>query len=348
MPFEAIDNFSDELSVKKAESPFSQLVLSAIDTANDVLRETTVDVETQAQKLSHLFRQLSENSEIQMDRLTDMFGQMGTITHEGQEIELLQVPKFLEESLQEMSDRLLMLSKQGVGLIYSLDEILSEMTELNSCIHEVEAINRQTRLLSLNAQIEAVRAGDSASGFQVVSGEMLSVSKRIDALSQRMLSSTKTVTESIEEVISSIREEYQELSRIGALDFSTQIDARKSLELLVDGLVNKNQAAQDTIGGSAETSRQITDDIREVVMSMQFQDRMKQRTDAIIGALNTLSEFMLRTPNLMADEKSCLDLAREIVNAITLSDVRRRFEQKLLGIESEEPVEDDGGDIELF
>lgn len=331
------------------KSPFAKLLLAALGSAETVLAETTRDVEEQTQRLSGLFTSLTEKSSEQTERLSELFAQITTVDHDGQSFDLVTLPRILQESLQEVTERILVLSKQGVGLIYSLDEILGEIDEVASCIGEIEAINRQTRLLSLNAQIEAGRAGAAGVGFQVVSMEMQSLSRRIDALSEKMRGSVGKVTASIREVIGSIRSEYQELSEIGAMDLTSQIDAKEQLEVLLNALVARNNEIQKELGNSTDASRRMAEEIHDVVMAMQFQDRMKQRTEAVIGAFDQIVSFMGEHDDLAMDQDSCEALTTAILGSITLSDVRREFQRSLSGSEAEEPEDnDDMSNIELF
>ncbi len=333
------------------KTPVARLLLGTIESANLVLNETTTDVEAQAHRLSSLFTSLTDASSEQTDRLAALVEQISSVEYDGGEVDLVALPRILEESLEEVTERILVLSKQGVSLIYSLDEILEEIDELQSCITEIEAINRQTRLLSLNAQIEAGRAGDAGAGFQVVSTEMHTLSRRIDALSEKMRGSTGIVTRSIKEVIASIRTEYEELSEIGAMDLTQQIDAKEHLEILLNALVARNGQIQGVLGHSTDTARRISDEIREVVMAMQFQDRMKQRTDAVVKAFDAVAQFLDEHPDLLADDSGCDTLKQNILDSITLSDVCREFGQRF-GVEddgaSASPSGDGDLDIELF
>ncbi|MBO6795542.1 methyl-accepting chemotaxis protein [Maricaulis sp.] len=336
---------------REPKTPVARLLLGTIESANLVLNETTTDVQAQAHRLSALFTSLTDASNEQTDRLSELVEQISSVEYDGGEVDLVALPRILEESLEEVTERILVLSKQGVSLIYSLDAILEEIDELQSCITEIEAINRQTRLLSLNAQIEAGRAGDAGAGFQVVSTEMHTLSRRIDALSEKMRGSTAIVTRSIKEVISSIRTEYEELSEIGAMDLTQQIDAKEHLEILLNALVARNDEIHGVLGHSTDTARRISDEIREVVMAMQFQDRMKQRTDAIVKALDAVAHFLDDHPDLVSDESGCDTLKKNILDSITLSDVRREFGQRF-GVEEARPSSSPSGggdlDIELF
>ncbi len=335
---------------KGLRSPFARLLLGTIDAANRVLCETAADVETQTERLSALFQSLTDNTDLQTGRLGELVGQIATVEHEGKQYDLVAFPKILQQSLQEVTERILILSKQGVSLIYSLDEILDEIQEVNSCIGEIEAINKQTRLLSLNAQIEAARAGSAGAGFEIVSTEMHELSRRIDSLSGRMRESISKVTASIQEVIDSIRTEYQDLSEIGAMDLTSQIDAKEHLEILLNALISRNETIQGTLGDSQEISQRIGDEIREVVVAMQFQDRMRQRSDAIVAAFAEVSKFMMDHPDLVVDDERCQDLTTAILDTISLSEVRQTFVQNLAGEETEAsaPPPASTSSIELF
>ena len=204
--------------------------------------------------------------------------------------------------------------------------------------------------MSLNAQIEAGRAGTAARGFQVVSTEMHVLSKRIDSLAERMRRSIGAVTGKIQDVIGQIRDEYHKMSEIGAMDLTRQIDARAHLERLLEALVNRNTEIELALGDSSQIAQSIAADINQLVTSMQFQDRMKQRSEAIAKAFAAISTFLEQGAESMTDEDACSALSESIVAGIDLFEVRRRFERELLGVsDAADPAESDTENgIELF
>lgn len=70
------------------------------------------------------------------------------------------------------------------------DDIIKLTGEVTRVTEEkiglIDSITRQTHLLSLNARIEAARAGDRGNAFAVVASEMGSVAKDIGAVSQQL------------------------------------------------------------------------------------------------------------------------------------------------------------------
>lgn len=335
----------------EGRSPFIRLMSNALTGANHILLDTIKDVEGETVKLSDLFRTLIENSSDQTDELHAIVDTINVVKIKDGQVELQDVPQVFQRPLEEITERILILSKQGVSLIYSLDEILEEVEELGSCVTEIEAINRQSRLLSLNAQIEAGRAGVHGVGFQVVAHEMHTLSKRIDSLSERMRKSLDIVRNNIHEVIEEIRTEYNKLNEIGAMDISKQVDAKERLQDILQSIADKNKQLAHTLDNSASTSRGITDSINKIITTMQFQDRMRQRTDAIIDVLDAILGFLQRQDTTLTDPTECDTLCQTILSGITLSDVRAQFEEALLGevvTHIPPPSTSDDDNIELF
>ena len=75
---------------------------------------------------------------------------------------------------------------------------VSRATEEN--IDLIEGVMRQTKLLAINARVEAARAGSSSNAFAVVAQEMGGVAEEITRISKVLRSSIRTNTEKLEVV----------------------------------------------------------------------------------------------------------------------------------------------------
>jgi hypothetical protein len=93
-----------------------------------------------------------------------------------------------------------------------------------------------------------------------------------------------------------------------------------------------------------------TDDaVRDIIIAMQFYDRMSQRAEAVDSILDRLDLFLSAVPVECSDE-ACARLSASLIDVVALSAVRGLFERNLrrrTGHESLPPVQD-GPDIELF
>jgi methyl-accepting chemotaxis protein len=147
---------------------------------------------------------------------------------------------------------------------------LSGFTEqLRQMAHDVGQIANQTNLLALNAAIEAARVGAQGRGFAVVANE-------VRALSKMSSETGKNIAETVDAVSRSIA---------SAIDISSQF-AQRDAEAIetsegVIGHVLGN--FHTTTAGLAESteklrdeSRAIQTEISDVLVALQFQDRVSQ------------------------------------------------------------------------
>lgn len=80
----------------------------------------------------------------------------------------------------------------------SFAAVLKDITSVSASI---ETIAKQTRLLSLNAGIEAARAGDAGRGFAVVAGEVKNLAEETRAATERITRTVRSLSSQIEGLI---------------------------------------------------------------------------------------------------------------------------------------------------
>ena len=90
----------------------------------------------------------------------------------------------------------------------NVDPSVAEMVDdlsvaLDSAIGEIHAVNSQTKILALNARIEAARAGTFGAAFAVVAEEMQNLSDKTSMIAQEMANRTRSRTSELMEMINS-------------------------------------------------------------------------------------------------------------------------------------------------
>jgi methyl-accepting chemotaxis protein len=130
-----------------------------------------------------------------------------------------------------------------------MQEIASRQTEVSEAaktienavdssmaiISSIQTIANQTNLLSLNASIEAARAGDAGKGFAVVATEVSNLSN-----------STKETTQNIAEILNNMNESVKDiLVKIDQISESVSVENEEMSN--IDATVEKLQDAADEI-----------------------------------------------------------------------------------------------------
>lgn len=193
-------------------------------------------------------------------------------------------------------------------VIRRMEDLSVQTEKMNSIIEMITGIADQTSLLSLNASIEAARAGDAGRGFAVVAGEISSLAGQ-----------TKSATVNITELIQGINAELKEVS--AAIDLVTDsnrshaVTARKVLgsfekiaEMTKDiGIqtgamkvtVNSLETANAGIVENIQTISSITEEVSahssETYEACETNSSMVSEVTAIVENLNEQTKKMKKS-----------------------------------------------------
>jgi methyl-accepting chemotaxis protein len=167
--------------------------------------------------------QVTWNTAIQSDNIAQLFAIIE---------ELSMVMKNLGERIQEAARKTGIISenaKEGGSLLHrmqdSMEDVLRSSGEIQEIMQIIDDISDQINLLSLNASIEAARAGASGSGFAVVAQEISKLADKtaksisgIDALIMRNMDHTEKGMLHVKESVENIS---RIMESIGAIDTLT-------------------------------------------------------------------------------------------------------------------------------
>lgn len=229
-------------------------------------------------------------------------------------------------------------------ILTSKVKLLSEVTQLQSFANElqtmaidVQGIAGQTNLLALNAAIEAARAGESGRGFAVVADEVRSLSQRSSDTGQKMTGKVEGICTAMDAAVETTESQLED-ERLKS-DASHQLieDVISRLNLLI-------KSFSDSSGLLKDHTAEISHEINDILISLQFQDRV---TQILEHTKDEIARFSLLVNNpdeiLNIDTQNWL---KEMSLGYTTSEQRNLHEHRKPGTQSAQIESDD--EIEFF
>lgn len=159
------------------------------------------------------------------------------------------------------------------ALMDAMGKISETSEKIGDIIAEIEDIASQTNLLSLNASIEAARAGDAGKGFAVVADQIRTLAEQsaksavdskalIEASMHEVSEGSKIATkasDSLKEVVAGVKtvaESAKRMSRVSLDQASSMEQADMAIGKIAEVVQNNSAAAEETSATSQELSAQ--------------------------------------------------------------------------------------------
>lgn len=183
-------------------------------------------------------------------------------------------------------------------------QALSRFTEqLREMAHNVSSIAHQTNLLAINAAIEAARAGEVGRGFAVVASEVRKLSQLSSETGKRIGDTVATVNGAIAQTLTASRQ------------FAERDEAMTATsEQVIQDVLGRFHTTASQLNETTEVMRResqlIQNEISDVLVGLQFQDRTSQVLSHVRNDVDKLGRKLDE-----AGEKLTAGLASEPLDA---------------------------------
>ena len=214
---------------------------SYVTNAAGTFMETSSDIKNAVSEIEIGVNRLDSGSEDCMNQMDSLSGKIQDVSTNAEEIERLTTTvngtinsginsvQGLMDSAQSTSD----ITKAVISEIGQLEE---KTTLINKIISAINNIAEETSLLSVNASIEAARAGDAGKGFAIVAEQIMQLSNQcLDSAAQiaEIVAQIDKQTNAV--VTTAMRAEEIVFSQNGAVESTT--DAFRQIEKQVEALL---------------------------------------------------------------------------------------------------------------
>jgi len=317
-------NLSNELKV----------ITSKVDVMKSIVSEAVGG-------LSESFTNLSEQSSLQENLMHEVIDGLhsseGDENHKGFIEETKEVLEYFVNNITEVS-------RGGMTMVYTVDDIETQMDDVNQLLGEISSIADQTNLLALNAAIEAARAGEAGRGFAVVADEVRALSTNSNNLNDKI----RHVVDKSKENISKAKEIVGE---IAGKDMSVAMQHKSRVDEVLILMEQKNQFVNDKLLEVNNIAKNVENGVGMAVRSLQFEDIARQQCEQLNAHIALVDELFVGMQAEMTAVKSGLSMVEIVSEAVSklnenIEQVTLKADQIHSSTSSQKDMNE--GDVELF
>lgn len=293
------------------------------------LRDTSAHVEGSVLAVCSSFEGMAARARDLVARTIAALGRGGGDEQAGVDA-VVTTARTMIRGLLERSDQA---SAFAADVCSRMDRIQDQIEQASRRLGTLETIAQQTRMLALNASIEAARAGDLGRGFSVVASE-------IRTLAQRSADTADSVTAMMAGLSSSVKRTASELRGFATSDQGDAERRREHVETALGLLSSTNDELRASAAEVVRDNEELAREISRAVISLQFQDAVGQRLEHVVTAVLEMHDAL--APHV-GHLKVHQDRSGDLERSYTMSSERRAH----LG-ETAPPAPDAAGSVELF
>ena len=237
-----IRNSSDTMSSNSYElNDTSSQTLAA----NNEISKAVEDVAEGSTGMAASISKINENLLEMSNETKDINASVDEIKN--QTVAVQDSSKIMNDKIKSMQDSSHKMDEGISAISKRIETVNTTVDKVSNIVSVIEEISSETNLLSLNASIEAARAGDAGKGFAVVAQEI------------RVLSdNTNTELENIKQIISSLVEECRYCVQASGTIVEDNAKQKEEIKAVLDEFGSLSEQIQKTAAKADEIEELVT------------------------------------------------------------------------------------------
>lgn len=244
------------------------ILTSTLSTTISNIYKAERQVSGNAEMLSNGAQSLAQGATEQAGSVKELYDTLEELTKTAEHN--VRVTSEASENARLTGEQVSISSRQMEQMVEAMDDIRQASHQINNIIATIENIAFQINILSLNAAVEAARAGAAGKGFAVVAEEVGNLAAKSDEsakATKKLIENSVNVTERGGKIVEEVSETLQ-----------------KTLELVVksnDYIASISEAVQ----GEAESIAQVTNGISQISAVVEMNSASSEESAAVSAEL---------------------------------------------------------------
>lgn len=224
----------------------------------------------------------------------------------------------LHQMMSDMESYLAEARARSCDSCGTLEQVQKLLGNLSEPLEGFQKMNKALRMLSISTKIESARLGEMGSGFVNLAMDVEKLSHQVNDKSAAILAHRQLLATMIDSNLTGVR------SSEAAQDAKVSSSLKSTASSLQE-LVSVNERCTQFGATVAAISAEVTDNISEVVSSMQMHDMTRQQVEHIVEALERLLSDLKSSDISAVDEGRGLSLIVESGDVSELQEAQLRF-----------------------
>ncbi|MCG7383007.1 methyl-accepting chemotaxis protein [Paenibacillus sp. ACRRY] len=309
------DSFNTMVGVNRQLISSMNSSIDTLNTSTTELDQSTqqtsasiADTTTTAMEISRAMESQASDTESIVDKFMNVGSKIASVSEKSQAVKRKadEITNAFENN-HEVVDKLIAVNNQNEIEVGNISKITVQLAESSSGIHQITGtiaeIANQTKLLALNASIEAARAGDQGRGFAVVASEIRKLAEQTTAQSEDIKRIVMQTIEHVEQnnrsvqAIEAIAEQHK--SSVGqtkeTFTFVTQNmhEIMNQVQAIASEIESIERDKDDVLGAAQNLSasgEEVSASVEEVTATMQEQAGMTEHLAEMVQTIDTLTK----------------------------------------------------------